>query len=1210
VTWESGDSVQNTLLGIAIVLIAALAAALIGPHFVDWNGYRAEFEFQASRLSEAQVRIGGAIQARLLPTPTLTLEDVEIASAGQSRPLRVHKLGVEFKLGSVLRGEWRATEVRLEGAEFAASIDSSGRLVSALPIVGERVETISIDRFEILDGVAALADERSNSRALLEHVEFKGELRSITGPAKGEGSFDLDGIHYPFRLALARAAEAGAAHIHLNLDPSDRPSAELDATITVEGGIPRLEGTMEVSRPIRAAPDGMLDSWRLTSHLKGDNSRIEFDQVEFQYGPEDRVIKLRGGAALAFGREPQLRAHLAAMQIDFDRMLALPESSRRHPLVAIKALADYFNQARLLPIPVKLDIGVDGATLAGATLGRINGGINVNSDSWGIDVEFRAPGATQVGVHGRLAFGANGIAYSGSANIEARDRRAFLSWLNDHPDGQASATGPLHLQGNLNLSSETVAIDALKADLDGMNVEGRLAYHWASGGEPPRLEAALDAPELDVDRTGAVARDLLGNIAFDFPRKGRISIKVGKAVIAGVDAKRTDIAIRLDGEALEIERFIVADFGGTALSSKGRIDLRGANPRGTLTFDVNAQALDGLPALLAKFVPGAGADLRNRLARLVPARVGITISVDDPKDRNVSPVFADIKVEGRAGPIRIAFQGRSGLGETPATSSLWKLGEAKTIVTGRLDAPEGRQLLDLLGLEPAFAGDDRPATLSLAAEGRFDGEMLLDAQLIGLSTNIASRGTVRLSGNAEPTAKLGLKINNANLRTPRPGQGNRAELLPAALKAQVTVGGGNVTVEDLAGTVGDSNVAGHLQIGLQSSSVSGALDVGEINLPAALGAVLGAPVGGTSSATPWSAEPFERGLFGKWSGRIELNSPHASLLPTLAAKKLKFVMRLDDTNLDIEEIDGILAGGRVAGSMHFETGSTGMTARSRLTFDGADLAELIRGGPPPLSGRIKASLEVAGTGRSPFALLGSLSGRAIFTLADGTILHLDPAAFETVIRSVDQGLPIELARISQRADEALNKGRISLPPAEGEIAIDEGRARLKGLTARLKDGDIALAGEFALAEDVLDASVTLIASERRDAPSGLRPEITVSLKGGVEAPDRTLDTASFTHWLALRAVEQQTKRLDALESGHDGQSPAGTTAPATNAPVSNGPAERKAARTPRPRSAATQAPLNLAPSREPRTEPRRPAAPPRPLPPPWARGNTWGVFEP
>ena len=46
----TGASVQTTLLGIAIALILALLAALVGPYFVNWNDHRAFFEAEASRL--------------------------------------------------------------------------------------------------------------------------------------------------------------------------------------------------------------------------------------------------------------------------------------------------------------------------------------------------------------------------------------------------------------------------------------------------------------------------------------------------------------------------------------------------------------------------------------------------------------------------------------------------------------------------------------------------------------------------------------------------------------------------------------------------------------------------------------------------------------------------------------------------------------------------------------------------------------------------------------------------------------------------------------------------------------------------------------------------------------------------------------------------------------------------------------------------------
>ena len=69
---------QTTLLGFAIGLILALLAALIGPHIVDWNNHRAFIESEASRLVGVPVRVGGDIDAALLPFPSVTLRDIAI----------------------------------------------------------------------------------------------------------------------------------------------------------------------------------------------------------------------------------------------------------------------------------------------------------------------------------------------------------------------------------------------------------------------------------------------------------------------------------------------------------------------------------------------------------------------------------------------------------------------------------------------------------------------------------------------------------------------------------------------------------------------------------------------------------------------------------------------------------------------------------------------------------------------------------------------------------------------------------------------------------------------------------------------------------------------------------------------------------------------------------------------------------------------------
>ena len=92
---------QNTLLGLAIAIILALVAALVGPRLIDWGGHRSLFEVQASRLLGVDVRVAGNIDARLLPTPQLTLHDIQIGRPGPDS-VRARSLSVELALGPLM----------------------------------------------------------------------------------------------------------------------------------------------------------------------------------------------------------------------------------------------------------------------------------------------------------------------------------------------------------------------------------------------------------------------------------------------------------------------------------------------------------------------------------------------------------------------------------------------------------------------------------------------------------------------------------------------------------------------------------------------------------------------------------------------------------------------------------------------------------------------------------------------------------------------------------------------------------------------------------------------------------------------------------------------------------------------------------------------------------------------------------------------------
>ena len=224
---------QTTLLGLAIAIILALVAALVGPLLVDWGGYRSVFEAEATRLVGIDVRVTGAIDARLLPSPQLTLHDIEIGRAGQEK-VRARSLGIEFALGPLMRGEWRATEMHLTGPQLNLGLDASGHLQAPNLAIGFDPDALSIDRLSIEDGTVALTDAADGASVTLEHLWFNGEARSLLGPIKGEGAANVGGDLYPFRISAGRYGDDGKLKLRVNVDPVNHPlSAEADGALSV-----------------------------------------------------------------------------------------------------------------------------------------------------------------------------------------------------------------------------------------------------------------------------------------------------------------------------------------------------------------------------------------------------------------------------------------------------------------------------------------------------------------------------------------------------------------------------------------------------------------------------------------------------------------------------------------------------------------------------------------------------------------------------------------------------------------------------------------------------------------------------------------------------------------------------------------------------------------------------------------------------------------
>ena len=296
------------------------------------------------------------------------------------------------------------------GRKFRSALPATGGSIGRRPRFGFDPDRLQIEKVAIEDGHLNFADAGERRTGLRSTgFWFKGDLRSLLGPVKGEGGFVSAGERYGYRVAASRIGDDGSVKVKLGIDPADHPLAiEADGALRLEENAPRFDGTLTLSRPAAMArADGrgsVAVPWRASAKVKAAPQQALFEQLEYQYGPDERAIRLNGTAELRFGKNPRFEGVLSARQVDLDRALALPRSA-----TACRSHRSRPSSSRSPPpigrhFPVRLGIGVDAVTLAAGTLQSVRGDLKLDGDDWDIEtLEFRAPGFAQVRLSGRVA---------------------------------------------------------------------------------------------------------------------------------------------------------------------------------------------------------------------------------------------------------------------------------------------------------------------------------------------------------------------------------------------------------------------------------------------------------------------------------------------------------------------------------------------------------------------------------------------------------------------------------------------------------------------------------------------------------------------------------------------------------------------------------------------------------------------------------------
>jgi hypothetical protein len=1128
--------VQTTLLGLAIAFILALMAALIGPYFIDWNQFRPQFEAEATRVIGAPVRVAGELDARLLPTPSLRLRSVVVGSSNDLGKMRADKLDVDFSLGALMRGEWRADVLTINGMSVDLGLDRQGRVELPTSTGKFNLGSLSIDRLN-LTGRIALHDAASRGTLELNDIAFSGDVRSLAGAVRGDGNFMLSGLRYPFRVSSGPSSDGSATRVHLNIDPATRALAvDLDGVLSFETRAPRFDGALVLAVPpgLKARNDVPITPWKILAKVKADPASAKLEQVDVSYGAEERALRFSGLGDISFGASPLLHVVLSARQLDADKFGAKDTKDSAEPLRVVPALRALMAGIPQPPIPTKIEFSAEQIMLGGRPVQNLTAGLGSDTGPWTIErLDLRAPGATLLSLTGGNA-PAGPSDFKGALSVESSDPDTLMAWLQGRSEVSYRNQKPLRLRGNVSLAAGGFTVEAMKAEIDGGAVEGRMALSNlpASGGS--RFDAELKGERLDLDAAAAFARSLAGPPG-DWPEEAQVSLDIGRAISAGQELRPFAAKLGYGPKFFLLDRLKIGQPDGVTLEGGGNFDR--VSLIGRLTLGSTAASMGQLTGLIAPFAPSLAARLNALGLAPGPVRTKLVLDLNKNKARADGPIAT-----AELGLDAPQLKGQVVLTATPDVAALLgidldALRRSEFSLESKLSSDQGRILLALFGLDRIIAAGEGPAQFEGSVAGVWQAPLRLKAKLSGTGLDAEAQGTAE-SWRLEPRASVNLNVRGASLAP-------LLDLKPVdrlaqnvKLASRVSLASNKLTFDDLDCTISGSRLRGRVAVALDGDrNVDGEVGLDTIDLAPAFALAIGA-------AGHDAAEPLGAGLSKGWRGRIAFQALRGALPGGGELRPVSGTIKSDGESLTFDAIKGGIGGGETAATIDTRPSPNGIALNARVQLTGVDGAALRYRNLAMPAGRMSMQLTLTSQGRSASAMTGALSGSGTVTLESARIAGLDPRAFDVAIRASDIGQATDDARLRQIVDPVLSAGALTVKSAQIPFSIGDGRLRVGATTLESDAARVIISGGYDIPADQADIRVTLTSTTTGQAAS--RPEIQLFAAGSPDALNRTVDVASLSSFLAVRAIDRETRRLDSIERG---EPPPPLTVPASIPPA-------------------------------------------------------------
>ena len=547
-----------------------------------------------------------------------------------------------------------------------------------------------------------------------------------------------------------------------------------------------------------------------------------------------------------------------------------------------------------------------------------------------------------------------------------------MTWLQGRGDIAYRSQKPLRLRGDVTVAPDGFAIDAMKAEIDGGAVEGRVAVSHRQQDSGSRIRCGAEGgasrsrcrhrvcpfaggPARPNGRTKGSSRSISAAPFRPVRSCGRWSPKLGYAP-----------------KTFSLDQLKIGQPGSVTLEGAGSFDR--VNATGKLALNSSAASLGQITALIAPFAPSLAARLNAMGTSPGPARVKLTLDLDKnagQADRANARAVVDIDAPQLKGVATITAK--------PAVAAIHgidldALGRSEFGIESKLSSGQGRALLALLGLDRTVAAGEGPAQFEGTATGAWGAPLRLKAKISGTGLDAEAEGSAEPWAQ-EAKASLNLKVRSADL-------GPLLDLKPAdtlaqniGLSSRVIARGQQADVRRsrqqhrrfaAARTPGGHAGRGERRSRAKSASTS-------LRLAPAFALAIGA-------AGHDAAEPLGAGLVKGWRGRVAFQALRGLLPGGSELQPVSGIVKSDGQSLTFDAVKGKIGGGEVTASIDARPGANGIALNASVQFSGVDGTALRYRNLAMPAGRASMQMTLTSQGRSASALTGALSGSGTVTL--------------------------------------------------------------------------------------------------------------------------------------------------------------------------------------------------------------------------------------